>query len=106
MAIHSSGQAIFSLAYIEGITLGAAEEVDEVAGGAGGMGLDRIGEGDRASKGQVAGVYGAGFTVGSLARVGTRDVGKGSASSFLLSIHWYFLFPCVYFINLDRKSVV
>ena len=34
MAIHSSGQIIFSLAYIEGITLGAGEKVDEVAGGA------------------------------------------------------------------------
>ena len=32
MAIHSSGQAIFSLTHIEGITLGAGEEVDEVAG--------------------------------------------------------------------------
>ena len=31
MAIHSSGQAIFSLAHIEGITLGAGKEVDEVA---------------------------------------------------------------------------
>ena len=38
MAIHSSGQAIFSLAHIEGITLGAGEEVDQVAGGASGMG--------------------------------------------------------------------
>ena len=28
--IHSSGQAIFSLTHIEGITLGAGEEVDEV----------------------------------------------------------------------------
>ena len=49
MAIHSSGQTISSLAHIEGITLGAGEEVDEVAGGAGGMGVDGIGEvGDRA----------------------------------------------------------
>ena len=31
MAIHSSGQTIFSLIHIEGITLGAGEEVDEVA---------------------------------------------------------------------------
>jgi hypothetical protein len=38
VAIHSSGQTIFNLAHIEGITLGAGEEVDEVAGGAGGMG--------------------------------------------------------------------
>ena len=41
MAIHSSGQAIFNLAHIEGITLGAGEEV---AGGASDMGVDRIGE--------------------------------------------------------------
>ena len=46
---HSSGQTIFSLAHVEEITLGADEEVDEVAGGAGGMGVDGIGEvGDRA----------------------------------------------------------
>ena len=42
MAIHSSGQTIFSLTHIEGITLGVGEEVDEVAGGASGMGVDRI----------------------------------------------------------------
>ena len=34
LVIHSSGQTIFSLAHIEGITLGAGEEVDEVARGA------------------------------------------------------------------------
>ena len=68
MAIHSSGQTISSLAHIEGITLNAGEEVDEVAGGAGGMGVDGIGEvGDSASEGQAAGVYGAGFTAGSMA---------------------------------------
>ena len=51
MAIHSSGQTIFSLAHIEGITLGAGEEVDEVAGGAGGMGVAGISEvGDWASE--------------------------------------------------------
>ena len=56
-AIHSSGQTISSLAHIEGITLSAGEEVDEVAGRAGGMGVDGIGEvGDRASEGQAAGV--------------------------------------------------
>ena len=50
VAIHSSGQTISSLAHIEGMTLGAGEEVDEIAGGAGGMGVDGIGEvGDRAS---------------------------------------------------------
>ena len=36
MPIHSSGQTIFSLTHIEAITLGAGEEVDEVAGGASG----------------------------------------------------------------------
>ena len=40
MAIHSSGQTISRLAHIEGITQGAGEKVDEVAGGAGGMGMD------------------------------------------------------------------
>ena len=50
VAIHSSGQTISSLTHIEGITLGAGEEVDEVPGGAGGMGVDGIGEvGDRAN---------------------------------------------------------
>ena len=43
MAIQSSGQTVFSLSHIEGITLGAGEEVDEVAGGPGGLGVDRIG---------------------------------------------------------------
>ena len=43
------------LTNIEGITLGASEEVDEVSGGASGMGVDGIGEvGDRASEGQAA----------------------------------------------------
>jgi hypothetical protein len=57
--INSSGQTIFSLAHIEGFTLGAGEEVDKVAGGASGMGVDRIGEvGDWASEGQAAGVHG------------------------------------------------
>ena len=44
VAIHSSGQTIFSLSHIEGITLGAGGEVDDVAGGASGMGVDRVGE--------------------------------------------------------------
>ena len=44
LSIHSSGQTISSLAHIEGITLGAGEEVDEVAGGASGMGVDGIGD--------------------------------------------------------------
>jgi hypothetical protein len=34
------------------------------------MGVDTIGEvGDRTSEGQAAGMYGAGFTVGCLARI-------------------------------------
>ena len=40
VAIHSSGQTTFSLAHIEGITLGAGEEVDKVAGGASGMSVN------------------------------------------------------------------
>ena len=65
MPIHSSEQTISSLAHIEGITLGAGEEVDEVAGGGSGMGVDGMGEvGDWASEGQAAGVYGAGFMAG------------------------------------------
>ena len=56
----------------------AGEEVDEVAGGASGMGANRIGEiGDRASEGQAAGVYGAGFTAGPLAREGARGGLRG-----------------------------
>ena len=39
--------------------------LDKVAGGASGIGVDGIGEvGDRASEGQTAGMYGAGFTAG------------------------------------------
>ena len=58
---------MFSLAHVEGITLGAGEEVDEVTGGAASMGVDGIGEvGDRAVERQATGVYRAGFTVGSL----------------------------------------
>ena len=57
MVIHSSGQTVFSLSQIEGITLGASVEVDELAGGASGMGADRISEdGDRASEGQASGL--------------------------------------------------
>ena len=69
--------------HIEGITLGAYEEVDEVAGGASGMDAGRIGEiDDWASEGQAAGVYGAGFTAGSLVGKGARgwdewDGGQG-----------------------------
>ena len=79
MAIHSSGQTIFSLTHIEGITLGAGEEVDEVAGGASGMGVDGRGEiGDRGSEGQAAGVYGTGFTTRSLAEKGARGGTRGT----------------------------
>ena len=42
MAIHSSGQIIFSLTHIEGTTVGAGKEVDEVAGRANDIGLDGI----------------------------------------------------------------
>ena len=57
MPIHSSGQTVYSLSHIEGITLGAGEEVDEVAGNESGMGVDRIDKvGVRASEGQAAGV--------------------------------------------------
>ena len=81
VAIYSSGQTVFSFPYIEGITLGAGEEVDEVAGGASGMGVDGIGEfGDRASEGQAAGVYGAGFTAGSLAGKGDRGGTRGTGN--------------------------
>ena len=62
-----------SLFHVDGIILGAGEEVDEVAGGAGGMSVDGIGEvGDRTGEGHAAGVYGAGFTAGSVARVRAR----------------------------------
>jgi hypothetical protein len=58
VAILSSGQNTFCLVHIEGIILGAGEEVDEVAGVASGMAVDGIGEvGDWASEGQAAGVY-------------------------------------------------
>ena len=40
MTIHSSGLNIFSFNYIEGITLVAGKEVDEVVRGASGMGVD------------------------------------------------------------------
>ena len=43
LLIHSSGQTVFSHSHIERITMGAGEDVDEVAGGASVMGVDRIG---------------------------------------------------------------
>ena len=69
--IHSSEQTVFSLPYIERVTLGAGEEVDEVAGGASGMGADRLGRLVMASEGQAAGVCEA----RSLARVGRGNWG-------------------------------
>ena len=81
MVVHSSRQTVFSFPHIEGITLGAGEEVDEVAGGASGMGVDGIGEvGGWASEGQAAGMYGAGFTAGSLAGKGARDGMRGTGN--------------------------
>ena len=77
MAIHSSGQTTFCFTHIEGITLDTGEEVDEVSGGASGMGIDRIGEdGDLTSEGQAAGVYGAGLTTESLVRMGREGWGS------------------------------
>ena len=71
--LYSSGQTIFSSTHLEGITLGIGEEVDEFSGGASGMGVDSVGEvGDRASEGQAAGVYAAGFTR-TLASIGARN---------------------------------
>ena len=84
MAIHSSGQIIFRFTYIEGITLGADEKVDEVAGVASGMGIGEIG--DRASEKQAAGVNGNGFTAGSLARVGARCLDEGTGNQDLAEI--------------------
>ena len=84
MAILSSGQTVFSLTHIEGITLVAGEEVDEVAGGARGMGVHRIGEvGDRAG-----GVYETGFAAGSLARKGACGGTRGTGNKVSLSTLW------------------
>jgi hypothetical protein len=71
VAIHSSGQTIFSLAHLEGITLGAGEEEQVAWVWIGGD------VGDRTSEGQAAGVFGAGFSGGSLAASGTRGWGIG-----------------------------
>ena len=74
MAIHSSGLTIFSLAYIERITLGAGEEVDKIAGRTNGMGVDRIGEVvTELVKDRLLFIYRTVFTVESLARVGARN---------------------------------
>ena len=63
MTIHSGGQAISSLFYVEGIILGEGEKM---CGKASYMSLDVIGEvGDR-----LLGYMGAGFATGSLAEIG------------------------------------
>ena len=73
VVIHFSGQTSFGFIHIEGISLCADEEFDEVPGVASGMGVDRIGKtGDRDSEGQSTRVYGTCFTAGSLTRVGVR----------------------------------
>ena len=54
MTIHYRGKTTFSFTHIESIILSIREEVDEFAGGASGMGVDRVGEVCcRASKGQA-----------------------------------------------------
>ena len=60
---------VSGFSHIEGVTQGAGEEVDDVAGGAIGMDVDKRGE----VVGRTAGVYGAGFRARSLARIGARD---------------------------------
>ena len=81
MSIHSSGQTVFRLPHIGGITLGAGEEEDEVAERVCGMGADRIGGiGDRASERQAAGCMGAGFTPRPRTRKGARDGLRGTGN--------------------------
>ena len=43
LPIRSSGQTNFSFPHIENITLGGGKEVDEIAGGANAIGVDRRG---------------------------------------------------------------
>ena len=58
--------------------MGAGRRIYEVAERASGMGFDRVDEvGDRTNKGQTDGVYGTGYTEGSLARVGLWDEMRG-----------------------------
>ena len=61
MKIHPSGQTLFYYYFfhIEGLTLGACEEVHEVAGGASAIGTDRRGEVGQRKVGEV---YGKGLT--------------------------------------------
>ena len=55
MTIHFSEQTILSFTHVESITLGAGEEVDEVAGGSNSIDVVREGYvGDRASEVQAA----------------------------------------------------
>ena len=74
--------------------MAAAEEVDEVAGGASDKGVDRIVEGgDSARGGQAAGVYRACFKAGSLARKGAkggtrRTEDKVSSDKELMEFGW------------------
>jgi hypothetical protein len=51
--------------------------------------VNGIGEvGDWASEGQATGVYGAGFTAGSLARKGARDGTRGSGNKVSFDGGW------------------
>ena len=78
----------FSLYHKEGITLGAVEEIDEVAGGASGMGVDRIGKvDDKASEGEPTGVFYSGVSGRDRSRGGTRGTGnKVSADKELTEV--------------------
>ena len=74
MIYHFSGLAAFGFSHVD-ITFRAGEEIDELAGGASGMDVDRVGEaGERTCEGQAARMYGTGFTAGSLGRVVVRDM--------------------------------
>jgi hypothetical protein len=64
VTIHSGGQIISSLSYIEGITLSANEEIHGVAGIANGKGLGVLVQVDNwDGEGHAAGVLGTGFAV-------------------------------------------
>jgi hypothetical protein len=87
VANHSRGQTISSFTHIEGMTMGAGGEVDEVARVESSM--DRIGDfSDRACEGQADGVYGKGFTSGSLASAGAKD-GRRSRRSRVVPTRSY-----------------
>ena len=82
VTIHSIGQTVFSVTYMEGITVGVSEAINGISGGAGDLSVDRIGEVDgRASEGHAAGMYGTAFTAGSLARIRTRDSTQGPGTN-------------------------